>query len=241
MKTHPVRVPGDFAGHRVLRSVLSALVFSLLMAAFTTVAQSADDEHRAATYRVVGGTTATAVETESRLHVRWTERYIELQDPGSRVGYAYHRLRNGGLELFQLFHSYETAIRYELRDAWLFDENADFANELQFWDGSLLDSVERQADDADAADDIVDYAGIVDDAEIALQWLASERIPNRIQISTPTRVVRFERLSGPLSAEGHDWPEWEDRYEDIDFVDLGDRGEHPVATLIHAEQHPQGH
>jgi hypothetical protein len=143
--------------------------------------------------------------------------------------------------LFQLFHPYETAIRYELRDAWMFDENADFANEVQFWDGSLLEDLQPRGDGNDDVRETAEYFGTVENAEIELRWLTAERIPDRIRIETPNRVVRVERLSEQSGVEVYDWPEWEDIYEDIDFVDLGDREEHPIATLIHAEQHARGH
>jgi hypothetical protein len=213
----------------------------LLLTVSATMAQDAAFPDRDAVYRVVGGTTATDVDTESLLWVRWSSSFIELQDPDSSVGYAYHRLLGDRLELFQLFHPYETAIRYELRDAWMFDENADFANEVQFWDGSLLEDLQPRGDGNDDVRETAEYFGTVENAEIELRWLTAERIPDRIRIETPNRVVRVERLSEQSGVEVYDWPEWEDIYEDIDFVDLGDREEHPIATLIHAEQHARGH
>jgi hypothetical protein len=246
MKSSQAWVPGNVAGHRVTvfwRRTLHAIGVGLLVAASAATAQDPGLGDRDAVYRVVGTSRATQAESESLLWVHWTSSFIELQDPDSTVGYAYHRLRGGRLELFQLFHPYETAIRYELRDAWLFDESADFANELQFWDGSLRSVLERREDGDDASRKTVEYFGTVDDAGIELRWLKAEQIPDWMQITTPGRVVRFERLSGQIAVDGYDWPDWEDTYEDIDFVDLGDREEHPIASLIHSEHHihSQGH
>jgi hypothetical protein len=201
------------------------------------IAGEAAGHDRNAVYRVSGASAATDIDTESLLWVRWTSGLIELQDPMSSVGYAYRRLRGGRLELFQLFHPYQTVIRYELRDAWLFDENADFANEVQFWDGTLLNVLKRREDEKAGSHDTVDYFGTVDNAEIELQWLATLQIPGRIRITTPAQAISFEQLVEHSGVDPYDWPEWEDSYEDIDFVDLSDREEHPLSRLIHAEQH----
>jgi hypothetical protein len=217
------------------RGVFVAVAISLALTAHAAIAQE-----RNAVYKVSGANTVTDIDSESLLWVRWTSGLIELQDPTSSVGYAYRRLRSGRLELYQLFHPYQTAIRYELRDAWLFDESADFANEVQFWDGTLLNVLERRDADNAGSRDTVDYSGTVDNAEIELQWLAAEQIPGRIRIKTPTQAISFERLVEHSAVDTYDWPEWENSYEDIDFVDLSDREEHPLARLIHAERHSHG-
>jgi hypothetical protein len=223
------------------RGAVYAIAFGLLMAASGALAQDVGD--RDAVYRVIGGSHVAESDAESLLWVRWKSNFIELQDPNSSVGYAYHRLRGGRLELFQLFHSYETAIRYELRDAWLFDDSADFTKEVQFWDGTLLGVLDRREESSDDSRAAIEYTGIVDGAQIEIQWLKSEQIPGRIRITTPNRVVSFDRLAGPSGIPVYDWPEWESNYEDIDFVDLADREEHPIASLIHAELHArhEGH
>jgi hypothetical protein len=222
--------------HRTKRAFL-VVAMVVVFAGNVLMAQTTDHRERDSVYRVIEGNSAPNGETESLLWVRWRENSIELQDPSSNLGFVYQRLRGGRLELFQLFHVYKTAIRYELRDAWLFDETADFANEVQFWDGSLLDVLIRREGGNREDGDTVEYFGTVDNAKIELLWLEAEQIPARIRISTPSRVVSFERLSDRQAVPAYNWPEWEDSYEDIDFVDLGDREEHPVASLIHAEHH----
>lgn len=171
------------------------------------------------------------------------DNQVEILQKGAPYSVVWKRLKSGALQRKEVHHAFKTVINYEPGDATILGVNNRWESHAALFDQFLLNGLQAAGkSDKHSFSDLYKgskksgelYQGNLYGRRYQVTWLPQENLPARVEIKS-NHIKELIELVEIYNNENNPYPriDWEEKYDDIDFADLGDNETHPLVRAMY--------